>query len=616
MNQTVTHKGSRSRRVGAYRYFLRYLYPRWALIGLALVLVTGAVMMDVIAPWAIKFIFDNVIAGHPMHGTLGRIARRLTGTNRVALLDLLLGVYLGIAVLDGIFNYTAVLLLSWLGQQFVFEIRRDLFSHVQKLSMSFHESRRTGDVVTRLTADMTNLQDMFVAATATAFASVMTIVLMVAVIASLDWRYIALTAAIVPLIYLAMRYYQRAIKDASRRVRRSEGQLSSIVQEVVSSIRIVKAFTREDFEQHRFEQQARTSVKANLRAANFGAQYPPVVEVLATIAAVAILGLGVREVLSGRLTAGELLVIVMYFRWMFGPLRQLARVSSSIGRGLASGERIQEVLSSTPDVDEVPGARPAPRFRGHICFDHVSFAYQPGQPVLKDVSFEVEPGSVTALVGATGSGKTTATSLIARFYDPNEGAVRIDGEDVRNFTLRSLRSQISIVLQEAVLFHGTIFENIAYGRPHASPADVYAAAEAANAVEFIERLPDGYNTILGERGETLSGGQRQRISIARAIIRDAGILILDEPTVGLDAQTESLVLEALQRLMAHRTTLVIAHHLSTVQGADNIVVLDHGQVVETGKHDELLQQNLWYAEVYRTHIRTLTGAIEATLASE
>ncbi len=611
MTESTTTDTSRLRRVGAYRYFLRYLYPHWALIFLTFFLLTGAVLMDVIAPWAIKFIFDSVIAGHPMPGALGRLARAWAGNNRVTLLDLILAAYLGIAALDGIFNYTGVLLLSWVGQRFVFDVRRDLFAHVQKLSLSYHESRRTGDVTTRLTADMTDLQDMVVTASATMFASIMTIALMAAIIARLDWRYMAFTVAVVPLLYLAMRYYQRAIKRESRLVRASEGQLSSIVQEVVSSIRIVKAFTREDFEQQRFEKQGRVSVAANLRAANLQAQYPPVVEMLANIAAVAILALGVREVLSGRLTAGDLLVIVMYFRWMFGPLRQLARVSTVIGRGVASAERVQEVLAGTPDVADVPGARSAPRLRGHIRFEHVSFGYQPDQLVLKDVSFDVEPGSVTALVGATGSGKTTAISLIPRFYDPGEGAIRIDGEDVRNFNLKSLRSQISIVLQEAVLFHGTIFDNIAYGRSDASAAEVYAAARAANAVEFIERLPEKYDTIIGERGETLSGGQRQRISIARAIVRDTRILILDEPTVGLDGETEALVLEALQRLMAHRTTLVIAHHLSTVQHADNIVVLDHGEVVETGKHDELLRKNLWYARVYRTQIKTLTGSLEA-----
>lgn len=600
---------ARQREVGAFRYFLHYLRPSWLLIGLTFIMLTGGVAMDVLAPWAIKFIFDSVIAGRPIHGPLGHMARAVTGTSRTSLLDLILAGYLGIAVLDGIFNYTGGVLLSKVGQRFVFAIRRDLFAHVQKLSLRFHESSRTGDVTTRLTADMTNLQDMLVTASFNVFTSVMTIALMAAVIVRLDWRYMAFTAIIVPLLYLAMRYYQQAIKRASRRVRSSEGQLSSIVQEVVSSIRIVKAFTGEDFEQQRFEEQGRVSVEANLRASNLQAQYPPVVELLATIAAVIILALGVREVLSGHLTAGELLVIVMYYRWMFGPLRQLARVTTVIARGLASAERVQEIFTKAPDLHDTKGARAAPRLRGHVRFDDVSFGYQREHSVLRDVSFEIEPGSVTALVGATGSGKSTAMSLIPRFYDPSAGTIRIDGEDIRNFTLQSLRSQISIVLQEAVLFHGTIFDNIAYGRPNASPAEVHAAAEAANAVEFIERLPAGFDTVLAERGESLSGGQRQRISIARAVIRDARILLLDEPTVGLDAETEALVLDALQRLMAHRTTLVIAHHLSTVQGADNIVVLHQGQVVETGKHAALLARNSWYARVYRTQIGTLTGSM-------
>lgn len=593
-----------------YRRFTRYLLPYSASALLMITLLVGQALMDVLSPWPLKFIFDNVIGHHHLHGILGKVASQLAGSNRFALLNLIVVAFLVIALLDGLFSYGGNFLLSRIGQHFVFDVRRDLFAHIQGLSLRFHASRRTGDVTARLTGDISNIQDMVVTGLSTVIGNVLTIALMIVIMLRLDWHYTLVTLGVVPFMYVAARHYRQAIKAASRQTRRSEGQVSSIVQEVVSAIRVVKAFTREEFEQRRFEEQTGVSLRAGLRTANLQAQFAPIIDIIGALGTVLVLWLGVREVLAGRLTAGELLVFSSYFRAMYSPLRQLAKISTITARGTASAERVLEILAEEPDLMELPTARPAPRFVGRVSFEHVTFGYDPERPVLHDICLEATPGSVTALVGATGSGKSSLVSLIPRFYDPAEGHIRIDGTDIRDLTLQSLRSQISLVLQEAVLFHGTVYDNIAYGRPDASREQIVAAAEAANATEFIDRLPSGYETVVGERGATLSGGQRQRIAIARALVRDAPILILDEPTVGLDMETEALVLQALRRLMEGRTTFVIAHHLSTVADATEIVVLRDGRIDDVGRHEDLLERNGWYAEMSRGQLR---GAEEMVL---
>jgi subfamily B ATP-binding cassette protein MsbA len=382
--------------------------------------------------------------------------------------------------------------------------------------------------------------------------------------------------------------------------------MTSVVQEVLTSIRVVKAFAREDYEQERFEAYSLENVETALKARSLKAKLAPMVEVIVAIGTCLVLWYGARLVLSGSLSAGVLIVFLLYLGKMYKPMRDLSKMTDTVSKAAVGFERIQEVLEIESKVRDLPRAKKAPKFKGKIEFEHVSFSYDGGNLVLKDINFTIQPGQIAALVGPSGTGKTTIISLIPRFYDPTSGKVKIDDHDVREYTLKSLRQRISFVLQDTLLFHATIWENIAYGRPDAPRKQIEEAARLANAHEFIEKMPEGYDTMVGERGISLSGGQRQRIAIARAIIRDTPILILDEPTSGLDAASEQTVIDALDRLMKGRTTLLIAHHLGTIRHADCIFVVKDSELVEQGTHEELLAAGGTYAELYK--IQTSQGA--------
>jgi subfamily B ATP-binding cassette protein MsbA len=403
---------------------------------------------------------------------------------------------------------------------------------------------------------------------------------------------------VAPALFVIVYTYTRRIKKASRALRKKEGEITSVVQEVLSSIRVVKAFAREDYEVKRLENEGLEGVEIALRARSLKAKLTPIVDVIVAIGTCLVLWFGARLVLKGSLSAGALVVFILYLGKMYKPMQELSKMTDTYSKAVVGYERIKEILDTEREVKDVRGAVRAPRLKGEIEFADVSFFYSAESPILKDVSFKIKAGEVAALVGPTGAGKTSIISLVARFYDPVSGTVRIDGTDIRKFQQKSLRQQISFVLQETMLFHAPVWQNIAYGKPEASRDEIIHAAELANASEFIDKLPEGYGTLLGERGMTLSGGQRQRIAIARAVIRNTPILILDEPTSGLDSASEKLVFEALDRLMKDKTTIVIAHRLSTVRGADVIFVVQEGQIVEQGKHDDLLERSGLYAELY------------------
>ena len=566
--------------------------------------VLGEGLANLLEPWPLKVVLDNVLRSKPTQGWLNTWILSSFGNDKLGVLKFAALAVLAIAIVGAGCSYVEKYVTTSVGQWVTHDLRRTLYSHIQRLSLAYHDHKQTGDLISRVTGDIDAIQSFIVSGLLDAMINSLTLVGMLGVMLYLNWRFTLIALSVAPFLFLVVFSYTRRIKKASREVRKKEGEIVSVMQEVLSSIRVVKAFAREDYEQRRLEEESLEGVEIGLRARSLKAKLAPLVEVLVAIGTCLVLWFGARMVLSGALSAGSLVVFILYLGKMYKPMQQLSKMTDAYSKAVVGYERIREILDTDNEVKDMPGARRAPPFRGAIDFRDVSFSYEPATPVLKDVTFQIEPGQVAALVGPTGAGKSTIISLIPRFYDPTSGVVKVDGQDVRRLQQKSLRQQISFVLQETLLFHGPIWNNIAYGKPEATRAEILRAAELANAHEFIDKLPDGYNTILGERGVTLSGGQRQRIAIARAIIRNTPILILDEPSSGLDAASEKLVFEALDRLMEGKTSIVIAHRLSTIRRANAIFVLDDGTIVERGTHDSLLRSGGLYSRLHHIQFQS------------
>ena len=575
------------------------LQPHVPALSLGLLAVIGEGAANLLEPWPLKIVLDDVFKTRQVHGWLNRLIYSTVGYDKIAILKFACIAVLAIAILDAICSYAEKYLTTSVGQWVTHDLRRVLYSHIQRLSLAYHDHKQTGDLISRVTSDIDAIQSFITTGLLSTLINVITLVGMVTVMFYINWRFTLIALSVAPVLFMIVYTYTRRIKKASRAVRKKEGEIVSVIEEVLGSIRVVKAFAREDYELRRLEEESLEGVEISLRARGLKAKLTPIVQIIVAVGTCLVLWFGTRMVLSTTLSAGSLIVFILYLGKMYKPMQELSKMTDAYSKAAVGYERIQEVLQTDKEVKDLPRSRPAPRFRGQIEFEHVHFYYTQDTPILKDVSFKVEAGQVAALVGPTGAGKTTIISLIPRFYDPISGTVKIDGTDIRQFRQKSLRQQISFVLQETVLFHAPVWQNIAYGKPEATRGEILKAAELANASEFVEKLPDGYNTVVGERGMTLSGGQRQRIAIARAIIRNTPILILDEPTSDLDASSEKLVFEALDRLMEGKTTIVIAHRLSTVRKADVIFVVKDGDIVETGKHDDLLQRGGLYSELYR-----------------
>ena len=578
------------------------LYPHWPALTLAFVAVIGESVTDLLEPWPLKIVFDHVFGSKRMPDWLAG-AVGWFGSDKLSILNFVVLAVIAIAIFGALSSYFEKYLTTSVGQWVMHDLRRVLYSHIQRLSLSYHDQKRTGDLISRVTTDIDAVQNLVSSVLLGMLVNVLTLAGMVLVMLYLNWEFTLIAMLIAPGLFLVVFYYTRTIKKASRAVRRKEGEVVSVLEEVLSSIRVVKAFAREDYEQRRFEQESRENVELALQARNVKAKLPPIVELIVAGGTCLVLWYGARLVLAGGLTSGELLVFLLYLGKMYKPMRELSKMTDTISKASVGWERIREVLENETQVRDLPGAKRAPRLKGKIEFDQVSFSYDGTQPVLADVDLKIEPGQLAALVGPTGAGKTTIVSLLPRFYDLTSGEIRVDGTDIRRFKIKSLRQQISFVLQETLLFRAPVWQNIAYGKPEAKRGEVIRAARLAYADEFIEQMPEGYDTMIGERGMTLSGGQRQRIAIARAIIRDAPILILDEPSSGLDPAAEKLVFDALGNLMAGRTSIVIAHRLATVRRADVIFVIDEGRVVEQGTHEELLEQGGLYSRLYELQFR-------------
>lgn len=588
---------------------LKLMKPYTGTLLIALFAAIGEGVADLLGPLPLKLVFDDILKGKKTDNWLSREIHNFAGVDRLAILKVAALAALLIAIIGAICSYIEKSSTTTVGQWVMHDLRRTLYAHIQRLSLSFHDETQTGDLISRVTSDIDAVQSFVTSGLLSVLVNCLTLLGMVGVMFWMNWHFTLIALSIAPVLFLVVFHYTRLIRKSSREVRKKEGQIASIIQEVFTSIRVVKAFAREDYEEKRLEEESLESVEIALRARSMKAKLAPFVEIIVAVGTSLVLWFGARMVLNGALSPGDLIVFIWYLGKMYKPMQELSKMTDTYAKAAVGYERIQEVLQSELEVKDLPGARRAFRFKGELEFDHVSFSYEQDQAILKDMSFKIEAGHVAAFVGPTGAGKSTIISLIPRFYDPDSGVVKIDGVDVRQFRQKSIRDQVSFVLQDTVLFHTTIWRNIAYGKPEASRAEILEASQIANAHEFIEKLPQGYDTIVGERGVTLSGGQRQRIAIARAVIRNTPILILDEPSSGLDAASEQLVFEALDRLMEGKTSVVIAHRLATIQRAHKIFVVKDGTIAESGSHEELLQKGGLYAELHQIQFQAATDEV-------
>ncbi|MBZ5523112.1 MAG: ABC transporter ATP-binding protein/permease [Acidobacteriia bacterium] len=577
---------------------LHFLHPHWKALLIGLIAVGAETIAGLLEPWPLKIVLDNILRAKKVPGWLSQLVAATFGSNTLAVLEFAAAAVVLIAVIGAVGTYVEKQTITAVGQRVMHELRRTFYWHIQLLSMSYHDHKRTGEVISTVTTDIDAIQSAVTSGVLDGLYYGLTLIGMVGIMFYLDWRFTLIALSVLPPLFAVVYTFTRKIKKASREVRKKEAEMVSTLQEVLSSIRIVKAFGREDYEQQRFEAESMDSVELALRARNVKAKLSPAVEIIVACGTALVLWFGTRQAMEGALTAGVLVVFLLYLGKMYKPMRELSKMTDTYSRAWVGWDRIKEFLAIDLQVRDLPDARPAPALKGLIEFENVSFGYSPDRLALKNINFKVEPGQLAALIGPTGSGKTTLISLIPRFYDPLSGIIRIDGTDERKFQRKTVRQQISLVLQETLLFRAPIWQNIAYGKPEASREEIVRAAMLANADEFIRQMPQGYDTMVGERGVTLSGGQRQRIAIARAIIHDSPILILDEPSTGLDAESERLVLDALARLMENKTTIMIAHRLSSIQNADLILVLENGEIRERGTHQELVGAGGLYARYY------------------
>ncbi len=579
-------------------YLWPYLRKQRALIISSFAALLAQVVLRALAPWPMKFIFDQLFHSKRV-ARMGGLHQLLQGIDPLTLLTIAAVSIVVINALRGLVDYLSTVGFSLVGNRVLAEVRNDLYRHLQGLSLSFHSKARGGDLTVRVIADVNQVKNSAVNAGLPLLANVLVLVTMLVVMFWLNWKLALVAFSTIPVLGLFTARFAQKAKQAARRLRERDGAMAATAAESLANIKLVQAFSLEELFANRFFDQNQRSLTEDQRGTRLAAALTRIMSLLIACSIALVVWYGARLVLRGELSPGEFLVFFTYLKSTFRPVSDFAKSSGRLARAGAAGERVVEILERTPEVRDLPGAVPAPPFRGAIHFEDVSFAYEPEHPVLERIEFAVEPGQRVALVGPSGIGKSTLVSLMLRLYDPQEGRVLIDGHDIRDYTLASLRPQISVVLQDTLLFAATIRENIAYGAQGASLEEVEAAARLANAHEFILALPEGYDTILGERGVTLSGGQRQRIALARAAIRKAPFLVLDEPTTGLDAENAGAVLEALDRLAQDRTTFVVTHDLHMIAGADLILYLEKGRVFESGTHVELMEMNGRYAAMYR-----------------
>jgi ATP-binding cassette subfamily B protein/subfamily B ATP-binding cassette protein MsbA len=576
------------------RWTLGFLSPYRRRVALLSTLLMIQIGLGALQPWPLKLVIDYVLDARPLPPWAAAPLTTITGGSLTTLLLVFVIAGVLLQVTNQVLTAYAVQVQVDTGQRMVYALRHKLFEHLQALGLHHHVTTTTGDAVYRVDVDAYSIENLVMSGLLPLATSVATLLVMFAVLARLDLTVALLSLSVVPFLFLSLRYYASTLSHQEERVKELESGLVSRLYEVFSGIKLVKSFARETHEARRYVDAGDKTMRARIAVTWQQSMFGVVIGTITVLGTALVLAVGGRHVMNGRMTVGDLTVVLAYLGAVYGPLSAIAHTSGQIQGAVAGARRVREMLAMTPETEDVADALDADRIQGHVRFDQVGFSYPDGTPVLHDITFEARPGEMVALVGLTGAGKTTLVSLLPRFYHPTTGRVLVDGVDVRRYRIGSLRQRIAIVLQDPVLFSGTIAENLRYGRLDASDDEVERAARAAHAHEFISRLPKQYDTPIAEAGGGLSGGERQRLSVARAILKNAPILVLDEPTSSLDAISEEIVFAALRRLRAGRTTIVIAHRLSTVRDADRILVLDGGRIAAQGRHDELIKSSLLY----------------------
>ena len=562
-----------------YRRLCQQVWPYRRYLAGILLLSLLAPPLALLVPLPLRIALDNIIGRRPLSGVLAALLPESVKQSDTALLLFLVALLVAAALLSQAREFTSTLLTTYAGEKLLRGFRAQLFRQVQRLSLSYHDTKGTADSSYRIQYDAAAVQRIAVDGVLPSFTSVLTFGTMIFVMVRKNWQLALVALASGAAVFLATRAYRPRLRRQAREIRKLESSALSVVHEVLGAARVVKAFGQEQREEARFVGKSNEGMRARIRLTFIQRGFGFLIALITALGTAAFLFIGVCEIQTRTLTSGELIYVMGLLTQLYAPLKTLGKKMGAMQTLLASAERAFALLDEAPDVVEKPNTRPLGRARGAMVFRHVSFAYEKDRPVLRDVSFEIQPGTCLGIAGATGAGKTTLVNLLTRFYDPTSGQILLDGVDLRDYKLADLRNQFTMVLQEPVLFSTSIAENIAYARPGANESEIIAAAQAANAHEFIVGLPEGYTTLVGERGMRLSGGERQRISLARAFLKDAPVLILDEPTSSVDVKTETTIVEALERLMRGRTTFIIAHRLSTLKHCDRILRIEHGQVV-------------------------------------